>query len=48
LAVNAEVTRQDLQDMAAFSGKGGLVKARDLFGTRLDGLLGDLSDALVA
>ena len=27
LAVNAEVTRDDLQDMAAFSGKGGLVRA---------------------
>ena len=48
LAVNAEVTRQDLQEMAAFSGKGGLVKARELFGARLDGLLSDLSDALVA
>jgi len=48
LAVNADVTRQDLQEMAAFAGKGGLVKARELFGTRLDDLLGDLSDALVA
>lgn len=48
LAVNADVTRQDLQDMAAFAGRGGLVKARELFGTRLDDLLGDLSDALVA
>jgi len=48
LAVNAEVTREDLLDMAAFAGKGGLVKARELFGSRLDDLLGDLSDALVA
>jgi type I restriction enzyme R subunit len=48
LAVNAEVTREDLQDMAAFAGKGGLVKARELFGPQLDDLLGDLSDALVA
>jgi type I restriction enzyme R subunit len=48
LAVNAEVTRQDLQEMAAFSGKGGVVKARVLFGGQLDELLGELSDALVA
>ena len=48
LAVNAEVTRDDLQDMAAFSGRGGLVKASELFGTKLDDLLGDLSDVLVA
>jgi type I restriction enzyme R subunit len=48
LAVNAEVTREDLQDMAGFAGKGGLVKAQELFGSRLDDLLGDLSDALVA
>jgi type I restriction enzyme R subunit len=48
LAVNGDVTRGDLQDMPAFGGKGGLIKARELFGTRLDGVLGDLSDALVA
>jgi len=48
LAVNADVIRQDLQDMAAFAGKGGLVQARELFGPKLDELLGDLSDALVA
>ena len=34
--------------MAAFSGKGGLVKAQALFGPRLDAVLGDLSEALVA
>jgi type I restriction enzyme, R subunit len=48
LAVNAEVTRRDLQEVPAFEDRGGLVKARELFGTRLDDLLGDLSDALVA
>jgi type I restriction enzyme R subunit len=48
LAVNVEATRQDLQDMAAFARKGGLVKAQEMFGARLDDLLGDLSDALVA
>jgi type I restriction enzyme R subunit len=48
LAVNGDVTRDDLQEMPAFSGKGGLIKARELFGPRLDTVLGDLSDALVA
>jgi type I restriction enzyme R subunit len=48
LAVNGDLTRRDLQDMPAFSGKGGLIKAQDLFGSRLDAVLGDLSDALVA
>ncbi len=48
LAVNAEVTSRDLQDVAAFGDKGGLVRARTLFGARLDGMLEDLSDALVA
>jgi type I restriction enzyme R subunit len=48
LAVNGDVTRRDLQEMVAFAGRGGLVKAQELFGTRLDSVLGDLSDALVA
>ncbi len=48
LAVNGDVTRRDLQDMAAFSGRGGLVRAQALFGAQLDAVLGDLSDALVA
>lgn len=48
LAVNGDITRHDFQDMATFSGKGGLVKAQALFGARLDAVLGDLSDALVA
>jgi type I restriction enzyme R subunit len=48
LAVNGDVTRRDLQEMAAFSGQGGLVRAQALFGARLDSVLGELSDALVA
>jgi type I restriction enzyme R subunit len=48
LAVNAEVTVRDLQDVAAFGDKGGIVRARVLFGARLNEILDDLSDALVA
>jgi type I restriction enzyme, R subunit len=48
LGVNADVTQQDLQEMATFAGKGGLVRARELFGSQLDDLLADLTDALVA
>ena len=48
LAVNAEVTLRDLQDVAAFGDKGGIVRARALFGARLSEILDDLSDALVA
>lgn len=48
LAVNAEVTLRDLQDVATFGDKGGVVRARALFGTRLNEILDSLSDALVA
>jgi type I restriction enzyme R subunit len=48
LAVNAEVTVRDLQDVAAFGDKGGVVRAQSLFGARLNEILDDLSDALVA
>jgi len=48
LAVNGDATRRDLQDMPAFAGKGGLIKAQELFGARLGSVLDDLSDALVA
>jgi type I restriction enzyme R subunit len=48
LAVNAEVTVRDLQEVAAFGDKGGIVRARVLFGARLNEILDDLSDALVA
>jgi type I restriction enzyme R subunit len=48
LAVNAEVTVRDLQDVPAFGDKGGIVRARALFGARLDEILDGLSDALIA
>jgi type I restriction enzyme R subunit len=48
LAVNAEITAGDLQGVAAFGDKGGIVRARALFGARLNDMLDDLSDALVA
>ena len=48
LAVNAEITVGDLQEVAAFGDKGGIVRARALFGAKLNDMLDDLSDALVA
>lgn len=48
LAVNAEVAIRDLQEVAAFGDKGGIVRARALFGARLDDILDELSEALVA
>ncbi len=46
LAANVEVTKGDLQE--SFSAKGGLIGARRAFGARLDDLLDELQDALVA
>ncbi len=48
LAVNIEIRPEDLMEAPEFAAKGGIVKARGLFGTRLPELLGELSDALVA
>jgi type I restriction enzyme, R subunit len=48
LAVNAEITAGDLQEVAAFGDKGGIVRAQALFGAGLNDMLDDLSDALVA
>ena len=48
LAANAEISARDMMDMADFTDHGGLIKARDLFGAKLDGILDDLSTALVA
>jgi len=48
LAFNIEITTQDLMDAPEFAAKGGLLKARGLFGARLPDILGDLTDALVA
>lgn len=48
LAQNGGLERKELQDVPAFFDKGGLLRAQALFGARLDTMLGDLSDALVA
>ena len=46
LAANIEVTTADIQDQ--FEGRGGIIGARRAFGPRLDTLLDELQDALVA
>jgi len=46
LAANIELTAADIQDQ--FGARGGILGARRAFGPRLDALLDDLQDALVA
>ncbi len=46
LAANIEVTTADLQD--GFAARGGVLGARRAFGSRLEAMLEDLQDALVA
>ena len=48
LAANIDVTMRDLQDQPSFSGRGGIMAARRIFGERLPALIEELSDALVA
>lgn len=48
LAVNIEIRPEDLMEAPEFAARGGIVKARGLFGARLPALLDDLSDVLVA
>jgi type I restriction enzyme, R subunit len=48
LGVNIEIRPEDMMDAPEFSGRGGIVKARALFGARLPTLLDELSDVLVA
>ena len=48
LSVNIEIRTEDMMDAPEFSSRGGIVKARALFGTRLPTLLDELSDVLVA
>ncbi|MTK64579.1 MAG: DEAD/DEAH box helicase [Methanobacterium sp.] len=48
IAMNVEITDTDLQEMPSFFERGGLVKARALFGGGLSGLLDELNDTLVA
>ncbi|MGH7076736.1 MAG: type I restriction-modification enzyme R subunit C-terminal domain-containing protein [Acetobacteraceae bacterium] len=48
LAVNLEIAPADLSEAPEFTARGGMVKARSLFGDQLPGLLEDLTGALVA
>lgn len=48
IAANAEVTKQDFMTAPAFADQGGVLKAKELFGTELDNLMEDLQTVLVA
>lgn len=48
IVYNVDISPRDLQDMPAFTDKGGLVEARRQFGDALPALLEDLNLALVA
>ena len=47
VANSIHVERDDLE-MSPFDGQGGLGKMHQLFGARMDGLLDDLNEVLVA
>lgn len=48
IAANAEIGMRDFMEVPSLADKGGILKARELFGTDLDGVLDDLQGALVA
>lgn len=48
LGVNIEIRPEDMMDAPEFSARGGIVRARALFGAKLPALLEELSDVLVA
>lgn len=48
LGVNIEIRPEDMMDAPEFSARGGIVRARALFGAKLPALLEGLSDVLVA
>jgi type I restriction enzyme R subunit len=48
LAVNIELRPEDMMDAPEFAGRGGIIRARALFGARLPALLDELTDTLVA
>jgi len=48
LAANIDLHLRDLQELPQFTERGGVIAARQAFGSRLDSLIEDLSDALVA
>ena len=47
IAANAEIGPRDLMEMPSFTDKGGLLKARELFGSRLKEIMDELEQALV-
>lgn len=48
LSVNTEIRAVDLMEAPELSGRGGIVRARALFGARLPALLDELTETLVA
>jgi len=48
IAANAEIGPRDFMEVPSLADKGGILKARELFGTDLDGVLDDLQGELVA
>lgn len=48
LAVNIEIRPEDIMDAPEFASRGGMIKARGLFGQRLPELLDELTEVLVA
>ncbi|MBG53094.1 MAG: restriction endonuclease subunit R [Rhodobiaceae bacterium] len=48
VAANAEISPSDFMEVPGLSDKGGLLKARELFGTGLNDMLDELQGALVA
>jgi type I restriction enzyme R subunit len=48
LGVNIEIRPEDIMNAPEFSGRGGIIRARALFGTLLPGLPDELTDTLVA
>ena len=48
VAANIDIELRDLQELPQFTGRGGIMAARQAFGARLDETFNDLTDALVA
>ncbi len=48
VAANIDIELRDLQELPQFTGRGGIMAARQAFGGRLNETLNDLTDALVA
>jgi type I restriction enzyme, R subunit len=48
LGVNLEIRPEEIMDAPDFSARGGIVRARALFGVRLPAILDELTDVLVA